>query len=175
MAAICETNQKERMMSDVVEERIAEIRARVEAAAKGPWKRTNSYTLETCMDCDAEPFCCDVECEHEIGTPYASLAIQLYGIECLAIQNAEFIAHAREDVPYLLNELAAAQERVAELKQVVTELAAWHVQHPKGRVYPIGPNDCEKQLDAICERAMELTKGMGYSPYVLAAMSSLPT
>lgn len=30
--------------------------------------------------------------------------------------NAEFIAHAREDIPYLLDQLAAARQRVKELE-----------------------------------------------------------
>ena len=40
-----------------------------------------------------------------------------------------------------------------ESVQICKDLAEWDKRNPKGRIYPIGPNDVEKQLDAIVQRA----------------------
>lgn len=46
-----------------------------------------------------------------------------------------------------------AQETAAEMFAVVSKLVEWDKANPKGRCYPIGPNDVEKHLDAICTEA----------------------
>lgn len=47
-----------------------------------------------------------------------------------------------------------------ELLAILTDLAAWDAKNPKGKIYPIGPNDCEKKLDAIAKaRRRQITKG----------------
>jgi hypothetical protein len=83
-------------------DRIDEIRARCGAATPGPWGLTGSrkQLVDSRPDqqCGAESIVCDV---------WSNIA-----------GNADFIAHAREDIPYLLsevewlNKLAADQEEV---------------------------------------------------------------
>ena len=84
------------MLSD---ERISEIRARVDCAASGPW--------HLAIFCD----------EHGEDERYANVEA---GNQDVAYQvlndDAAFIAAARTDVPWLLDALAASQTRVAELE-----------------------------------------------------------
>ena len=79
----------------MTDQRIAEITARCEAATPGPW--------ETALD---------------VGKKYY-IAPPSYGVRDFCYlsggfdreQDASFIAHAREDIPYLLSQLAASQRR----------------------------------------------------------------
>lgn len=100
--------------------RLDEIRARADAATSGPWTRRS-------RDADER----DGALGHEIvGPPMPQLRGQF---ERKA--DADFIAHAREDVPYLLEHIAylegeaahwmdatgAADQRVAELEAEIAE------------------------------------------------------
>ncbi len=40
-----------------------------------------------------------------------------------------------------------------EALEILRQLAIWDQANPKGKIYPIGPNDVERQLDAIVDRA----------------------
>ena len=62
----------------MTDDRLSEIEARTEAATPGPWKRSGSL----------------VEDKH------GNRMVQTWGLAWM--QHAEFIAHAREDVPYLI-------------------------------------------------------------------------
>lgn len=94
-------------MSDrLTPEREAEIAARAEAATPGPWHRSD----------DAHSL------ERYVLSEDATLAIS-FGYRGNRTQaEAEFVAHAREDIPALLAELAAVraerdQARVAALNE----------------------------------------------------------
>ena len=98
-------------------EELAGITARARAAWKGPW---------AVQDCPGAIFV-------EIGTPNGPIA----QISLHLRADAEFIAHARQDVPALLADnarlrtaVATAHARVAELEAL---LACWCGQPWKGR------------------------------------------
>jgi hypothetical protein len=74
-------------------DRIQEIQARCEAATPGPWKRTGSKSQFV----DSKP--------NEIYGTRSIVAEVWNGIDA----NADFITNAREDLPWLLAQLAAAQ------------------------------------------------------------------
>lgn len=70
-------------------DRIAEIRARVDAATAGPWKAKDGALLDKEGWPDGVLSCCNVTDE-----------------------TIEFIAHAREDVPYLLARISGLERQV---------------------------------------------------------------
>ncbi|GGU52138.1 hypothetical protein [Streptomyces lavendofoliae] len=93
-------------------DRIAEIQARAEAATKGPWfveRHQPTLTRRVVSD--------DHALDADLG--YLGNSNQF---------DAEFIAHAREDIPFLLDELArvqaAADELLAERDAARREVAA---------------------------------------------------
>lgn len=73
-------------------QRIGEIRARCEAATPGPWKQYNDW---------------------EVITP-SKIQSVAHTFNPNANNDAEFIAHVREDVPYLLSEV---ERLIAEIEQ----------------------------------------------------------
>ena len=89
----------------MTDEQLAEIEARANAATPGPWRVTNG---------------------HPSGTPRAVSPVLKFDSLMRAGQpyaeNADFIAHARADIPALISALRAAQARVAELEKEHTRL-----------------------------------------------------
>jgi hypothetical protein len=79
-------------------DRIAEIAARCEAATQGPWE-TNWLD-----DCFIEPRICMIP------------ANGCYDYDKFGA-NSEFIAHAREDIPYLLSQLAEREKEIERLRE----------------------------------------------------------
>ena len=75
--------------------RLAEIRARADAAMPGPWRANGDRVLAG-----------DV----------------LWGDAVLRAQNAEFVAHSRDDIPYLLALVAARDRELAELRGLLADL-----------------------------------------------------
>jgi hypothetical protein len=95
--------------------RLAEIRARAEAATPGPWRFMGHE-------------------RHNRGELVSeSGANVLFGLHCndstaeligdREEQDTAFIAHAREDIPYLLAAMAEAQERIEAWKEAHDSLA----------------------------------------------------
>lgn len=83
-------------------DRLAEIAARIEAAAAGPWKADGAEIY---------------------GAPHGHIDIEQWVAESLDIDdekasnsNAAFIAHAREDIPFLLQLLREKDAEIAELQ-----------------------------------------------------------
>lgn len=74
------------------EQRVAEIRARLEAATPGPWQTWPDGTEESVESVSVGRFVCHLNSNMRQFR-----------------EDAAFIAHAREDVPYLLARLAAAE------------------------------------------------------------------
>jgi hypothetical protein len=85
------------------------IQARADAATEGPWaweatgEKDNSWAVGLIQDDDGEP----IEGENEPGENIVIEGI-CEGIDA-HIPDAEFIAHARADVPALVAELHAAR------------------------------------------------------------------
>jgi len=78
-------------------DKISEIRGRAEKATPGPWERNLGFVND----------------EH--GGLICSVLSSRGKFE-LEIVNADFIAHSREDVPFLLDRLTALQQKNAALK-----------------------------------------------------------
>jgi hypothetical protein len=88
---------------DLNEEDLMSIERRLKASSPGPWRHRSHGFIESGIDGD---LVIGVTCQgHD---------------ECLerlpSADNAEFIAHARQDVPALLAEVRHLRERVAELE-----------------------------------------------------------
>lgn len=101
---------------------MTEIRAREQKATKGPWQSNNPadyiYARNPYGHGDmlvAQPR----GWGHLTGTG----ACHLDEHKAMAIQkaNADFIAHAREDVPYLLSQLSAQAQEIARLREALTK------------------------------------------------------
>jgi Ead/Ea22-like protein len=82
----------------ITPEELATIRKRAEKATPGPWHVYAAYSLS---DITPETRTCIVDCVASDGT--------------LAREDAEFIAHAREDIPRLLDEIERLQRVIAAL------------------------------------------------------------
>jgi len=108
----------------VSEARVQEIQARVEKATKGPW------AIEPCSDTDERR---DVVADYKMvkGKKQAHWIAELdaqmdfdsdvEGQLSTLEANAEFIAHAREDIPYLLAALTAHHEALDTLRQALQQ------------------------------------------------------
>lgn len=84
-------------MPDTTTDRLAEIQARAEAAAEGPWYvEAHQPTLTRRVVSD----------DHMLDANLGYLGNRNQA-------EAEFIAHAREDVPWLLREVLALQSELA--------------------------------------------------------------
>lgn len=81
-------------------ERIAEIRGRAERATAGPWITEFNHQPDGCWI--------------TTGAPIGGLVASVFNDDGLL--SAEFIAHARQDVPDLLDALTAAQQENARLR-----------------------------------------------------------
>jgi len=77
------------------DQRIAEIEARCELATPGPWKLGEDETIEAESDCIA----CRLNTR----------------------QDAEFIANARTDIPYLLGQLAERDKEIERLQEAMQD------------------------------------------------------
>lgn len=88
-------------------DRIEEIRARVDAATPGPWGTSRDlngmYTIKH-----------GTRISREDGFGSDGDVAVLAGDEQAAYSNGSFIARAREDVPYLLDCVAALEARLHE-------------------------------------------------------------
>lgn len=90
------------------------IRERCEAATAGPWLVQRRYSNE----CEIVPrITCEPSAERKcgwiadmVGAPYLGYAD--------TIANADFIAHARADVPRLLAEVERLRAKAAELDKI---------------------------------------------------------
>jgi hypothetical protein len=98
-------------------DRIKEIEERVKAATPGPWDRTTACTVRAIKDDLAVPLfesCVPYEWHRKVYTT-AKVMADAHRDE---VNNAEFVAHAREDVPWLLSHLSAV---TAERDRIATD------------------------------------------------------
>jgi hypothetical protein len=88
------------------------IEARVEAATEGPWFKVNDTDV----------------CWSANGT-HPEVAVCLRTEDVGVVQsheaNADFIAHARTDIPALVAELRAAREAIDELTAIAISMLRW--------------------------------------------------
>jgi len=102
---------------------IEEIEARANAAKPGPWKRA--------------------EYEHgfevQTGPDYGVCSVfkNTHGGFGQQIDNLEFIAHARTDIPRLTTALRAAQARIEAMEKALVPFArvAKHLDDSNGRIF----------------------------------------
>lgn len=90
----------------MTDEELAAIRARAEAATAGPWEWLGDSDLHAVTVYEYEP---DEEARHDpTHLEYATEKIIITDSGCYPPEgaDAEFIAHAREDIPRLLAEIA---------------------------------------------------------------------
>jgi glutathione S-transferase len=96
----------------MTEDRIAAIRARLEAATPGPW---------TIWD---DPL--DIEiCNDDYSATHMHAVAKLENISPQVKRNAQFIAQAPEDIAYLLAELDKARETNTRLNRRATKAEAF--------------------------------------------------
>lgn len=101
------------MASDDLRARLAEIRAREEAATPGPWRvENNQQDLNRWVSSDDQTL--------DINFGYLGNSTQ---------NDARFVAHAREDVPWLLAEL---DRLTAELARHAACALCGHERHRHG-------------------------------------------
>lgn len=113
-------------------DRIQEIRARCEATTPGPWRVSGD--INHCVFCDSD--------KRFSGTPLIANCGHLHHADTKEHvsemqRNATFIAHAREDMPYLLAQLADAQTENANLKDLAI----------RGEEYRAKCSKCLAELD----------------------------
>lgn len=124
-------------------ERLAEIRARCEAATEGPW-RVSPYKSGKYLSVE---FLID-------GKPFASVALYVHDET-----DADFIAAARQDVPYLLDEIEARDERLKFSLSVLNE----HLDAHKEKDAEIA------RLTAVIQESIDdcgMCSGIGTEHYV---------
>lgn len=132
------------------EKRIAEIEARVNAAARGPWTLDDAESWDVVV-WSSEP---DPRPDDPEGTELAmniGADVVRVGSPCGTndIANGTFIAHAREDVPYLISE-------VRRLESALSSATA-RAEH------------AERRYDALLDQAIPALEAIAKAPDALTA------
>lgn len=65
-------------------------------------------------------------------------------LQCFTIADADFIAHARSDIPYLLSELRAAIARAERAEGMVREAGVMLKKHERGGIGLDGTEVCQE-------------------------------
>lgn len=91
----------------ITDERIAEIKARAEAATAGPWRVENDGDV---MDVDFGPI---VEWPWRILAPDETTLLEFTSDPRVSDEDAAFIAAARRDIPLLLAEIERLKAMLA--------------------------------------------------------------
>ena len=104
----------ERQMTETTD-RAALIATRAEAATKGPWSWWNLEGVDQGWDDNGPNL--DGPADSVIG----GWGHDAWGVNVLA-EDADFIAHARDDIPWLLERLADAERQLERQAETVTTL-----------------------------------------------------
>jgi hypothetical protein len=114
-----DANEKEPQMAETTE-RLKEIEERAKNATEGPWSEDQEDRGKIVSGLMPDP-------EHVGGTIYDWCIAEVAGPFCVrpttelfdGTPNIAFIAHAREDVPWLLSLLQASQERERKMRRLL--------------------------------------------------------
>lgn len=104
------TNDKS--AEEIVRGRIDAIKARCEAATPGPWQDCRDYAAMVLSE-DEQQRICDIR---GWGHLTAVLGLSEDAAYERQLADAEFIAHTREDIPYLLGLVDSRAAEIAELR-----------------------------------------------------------
>jgi hypothetical protein len=135
--------------------RLSQIRERCEKATQGPWawestgEKSNEWALGVVLDANNQPISGHNEAAGESDDTVVDEAIVDNGVGPFA--DADFIAHAREDVPYLLDlvsELIRREQALREHNEALMDALAAETQ----RDVPRELIDTEIKLKAIEDR-----------------------
>lgn len=113
------------MKKPLTGEELARIRGRAEAATPGPWV---TRPVSELWDGDYEG---SNGCNLWLATEWKGAKGPNLGADEMLNQDAEFTAHARTDIPRLLDELAAARKENERLRLLVSHLlpsAEWELK-----------------------------------------------
>lgn len=115
------------------EQRIKEIEARANAACIGPWiyKASEEY-LEHSVDAPAAEYEVEKESQRGKNCNVCFKYLQTCGdfVWSQEIANMQFIAHAREDIPFLLSEVSAFRAAQKEAAGHMQDIKAWMDEEP---------------------------------------------
>lgn len=133
----------------MTEERIAEIRGREKAATQGPWRaKCEILEADECGNATAEMT--------YVSTNDKGICI-LYGRghdDANTQEDATFIAHAREDIPALLDEVERLRAENEKLKEI-----AWNgIQLMDKTVIREAAREVDMAREKALRRAMEQEK-----------------
>jgi hypothetical protein len=127
-----------------VETRLAEIRERVGQATPPPWKWDRPETLE-----NPETYQTVYEATHDHGC--ACRKDCTIDVE-LSIADAEFIANARQDIPWLLDQLARVRtDTIIECEKAVRVLFVGH-HDPRAKIFG----------ERVRDRCADLVRGVSH-------------
>ena len=136
-------------MTTVAKDRIAEIRERVEKATPGPWNWEHRGVWTEHPDGLFGPIL-DQPGPKDAAKGTLGYVGDSYprGINCPS-ENMEFIAHAREDVPFLLDRIAVLERECAEYALAA---AFYGEHHRECSVQPMQPKTCTCGFTKVLER-----------------------
>lgn len=107
-------------MEGAMNTHVSDIEARAEAATKGPWQRSHfvdgPHYRGVSEEKKQEWRACErytIRGPGVVGTPECNIVLSFGRAE---EADLDFIAHAREDIPYLLAELKAKEETLAAVR-----------------------------------------------------------
>lgn len=101
------------MQPDPIDIRLQEIREREQKATKGPWWWwTNTMGIPDALHCG----------EPGGGQGYHILTADDYLFRFVDEDDQDFIAEARQDIPWLLYQLSASRQRERELREALEKV-----------------------------------------------------
>ena len=105
--------------------RLEEIQKRVEKASEGPWawqtygEKTNAFVVGGAVAEDGSPLSGRLDGEDEfVVDPICGLEESTVNYE-----DADFIAHSREDIPYLLAQVEEPNEIISKMMDALNSLS----------------------------------------------------
>lgn len=144
----------------LTEEQIAEIRARVEAATPGPWDTIGGSRVRAVKGDMACPiFSSEAPIDwHKNKRITHPVLCRAYADQ---VNNATFIAHAREDIPALLSALEAQAAELAEVRQQYVDANEARIDAEtqlaearkalRGLLEPFEDDDCRYDHHGYCQ------------------------
>lgn len=99
-----------------VEQRLREIEERVSKATPGPWRAVCEATAE------------ETACGRDVYSLTGPEWVEEGDYSFFGEHDAQFIAHARDDVPWLLSLLREREEEIRRLRTLLerARIGAWH-------------------------------------------------